>query len=147
MGNIDNILAELSGLKMYYETVGMRAFPLGICLLNLLSGDDTPDRIMRLENSIDVTPDSNSIKVMKEAWVGGPGHYLGPDQALRLMQTEYVCPKTGNRICPKEWSVVGRPALLDRAMARQNGIRAKAGGGIDPQIDAPLRVRLNMAFR
>lgn len=101
-------------------------------------------RVVRLENSIDMAPDSNSLKVMKEVWMGGPWHYLGPAQTLRLIQAENVCPKTGNRICVKEWTELGRPVLLDRAMASTNDILAKPGCRIDPQIDAALRVRFNM---
>ncbi len=144
---ITNTLAGLSGLNMCYESVGMHASLLGFCLESLVLGDDILGQVMRLVRGIDVTPDSTSIEAMKEVCMGGPGHYLGSDQTLRLMQTEYVYPKTGNRMSPKEWNEAGKPVLLDRAMARKNEILSKAGCVIDPQIDAAVRARFNMYFR
>ena len=144
---ITNALAGLSGLNMCYESVGMHASLLGFCLESLVLGDDILGQVMRLVRGIDVTPDSTSIEAMKEVCMGGPGHYLGSDQTLKLMQTEYVYPKVGNRMSPKEWMEAGKPLLLDKAMERKNAILAKAGCVIDPQIDAAVRARFNMYFR
>ena len=84
---------------------------------------------------------------MKEVCLGGPGHYLGSDQTLKLMQTEYIYPKVGNRMSPKEWAEAGKPLLLDTAIARKNEILARAGSRIDPQIDAAIRAKYNIHFR
>jgi trimethylamine--corrinoid protein Co-methyltransferase len=45
----------------------------------------------------------------------GPGHFLGHDQTLELMQAEYVYPEIGDRMSPKEWNEAGRVDILDRA--------------------------------
>jgi trimethylamine---corrinoid protein Co-methyltransferase len=102
---------------------------------------------MRLVRGIDVTPDSTSLDAMKEVCLGGPGHYLGSDQTLRLMQTEYIYPKVGNRMSPKEWNEAGKPLLLDTAIARKNAILAKAGNRIDPALDAAIRAKYNIYFK
>ena len=52
---------------------------------------------------IDVTEGSVSIEVMKDVCLSGPGHFLGSDQTLQLMQTEYIYPALGNWMSPKEW--------------------------------------------
>jgi trimethylamine--corrinoid protein Co-methyltransferase len=96
---------------------------------------------------IDVTEDSTSIEAMKAVCMGGPGHYLGSDQTLALMQTEYIYPAVGNRMSPKEWIEAGKPQLLDRAIARKNSILAKAGSQIDPEIDAAIRAAYNIHFK
>ena len=119
---ITNVLAGLSGLNMVYESVGMHASLLGFCLESLVLGDDLLGQTMRLVRGIDVTPDSTSLDAMKEVCLGGPGHYLGSDQTLKLMQTEYIYPKCGNRMSPKEWNEAGKPLLLDTAIARKNEI-------------------------
>jgi len=144
---ITNVLAGLSGLNMVYEAVGMHASLLGFCLESLVLGDDILGQAMRAVRGIDVTEDSTSIEAMKAVCLGGPGHYLGSDQTLRLMQTEYVYPAVGNRMSPKEWNEAGKPQLLDRAIARKNDILAKAGSQIDPDIDALIRARWNIHFR
>ena len=144
---ITNALAGLAGLNMCYEAVGMHASLLGFCLESLVLGDDLLGQAMRLVRGIDVTPDSTSIEAMKEVCLGGPGHYLGSEQTLSLMQTEYVYPKVGNRMSPKEWNEAGKPLLLDTAIRRKNEILSKAGCLIDPQLDALIRAKYNIYFR
>jgi len=143
---ITNSLAGLSGLNMCYEAVGMHASLLGFCLESLVLGDDLLGQAMRLVRGIDVTPDTTSIDAMKEVCLGGPGHYLGSDQTLKLMQTEYIYPKVANRMSPKEWNEAGKPLLLDAAIARKNAILAAAGNVIDPAIDAAIRAKYNIYF-
>lgn len=144
---ITNALAGLSGLNMCYEAVGMHASLLGFCLESLVLGDDLLGQAMRLVRGIDVTPDSTSIEAMKQVCLGGPGHYLGSDQTLSLMQTEYIYPVCGNRMSPKEWNEAGKPLLLDTAIARKNAILAKAGCRVEPEIDAAIRAKYNIHFR
>ncbi|WP_347311875.1 trimethylamine methyltransferase family protein [Defluviimonas sp. SAOS-178_SWC] len=144
---ITNTLAGLSGLNMVYEAVGMHASLLGFCLESLVLGDDILGQVLRTVRGIDVTEDSTSIEAMKAVCLGGPGHYLGSDQTLALMQTEYIYPTVGNRMSPKEWVEAGRPMLLDKAIARKNDILAKAGMQVDPQLDAAIRADYNIYFR
>ncbi|MGV8951146.1 MAG: trimethylamine methyltransferase family protein [Cypionkella sp.] len=143
---ITNALAGLSGLNMCYEAVGMHASLLGFCLESLVLGDDLLGQAMRLVRGIDVTPDTTSIEAMKAVCLGGPGHYLGSDQTLKLMQTEYIYPNVGNRMSPKEWNEAGKPLLLDTAIARKNAILARSGSRIDPEIDAVIRAKYNIYF-
>ena len=144
---ITNVLAGLSGLNMVYESVGMHASLLGFCLESLILGDDILGQVMRCVRGIDVTEDSTSIEAMKAVCMGGPGHYLGSDQTLALMQTEYVYPTLGNRMSPKEWNEAGRPLLLDRAIARKHDLLARGKSQIDPSVDAAIRSQFNIHFR
>ena len=144
---ITNALAGLAGLNMCYEAVGMHASLLGFCMESLVLGDDLLGQAMRLVRGIDVTPDTTSIDAMKQVCLGGPGHYLGSDQTLRLMQTEYIYPKVANRMSPKEWNEAGKPLLLDAAIARKNDILSKAQSRIDPEIDRAIRAAYNIYFQ
>jgi trimethylamine--corrinoid protein Co-methyltransferase len=143
---ITNVLAGLAGLNMCYESVGMHASLLGFCLESLVMGDDILGQVMRCVRGIEVDDASTSIQAMKDVCFGA-GHYLGSDQTLARMQTDYVYPVVGNRMSPKEWVEAGRPQLLDRAIARKNAILDKAGCQIDPEIDAAIRARYNIHFR
>ncbi|MGQ0566245.1 MAG: trimethylamine methyltransferase family protein [Gemmobacter sp.] len=144
---ITNALAGLAGLNMCYEAVGMHASLLGFCLESLVLGDDLLGQAMRLVRGIDVTPDTTSLDAMKQVCLGGPGHYLGSDQTLKLMQTEYIYPKSANRMSPKEWNEAGKPLLLDAAIARKNDILSKAGCRVDPDIDRAIRAKYNIHFQ
>lgn len=145
---ITNVLAGLSGLNMVYEAAGMHASLLGFCLESLVLGDDILGQVLRCVRGIDVTEDSTSIEAMKAVCLdGGPGHYLGSDQTLQLMQTEYIYPTLGNRMSPKEWNEADRPQLIDAAIARKNALLEKAELQIDPALDRAIRADYNIYFK
>ncbi|RMD92176.1 MAG: methyltransferase [Alphaproteobacteria bacterium] len=141
---ITNVMAGLAGLNMVYEAVGMHASLLGYCLESLVLGDDILGQCIRAVRGIDVTEEALSVEVMRQVCLEGPGHYLGAEQTLRLMQREYVYPRIGNRMSPKEWEEAGRPQLLERARARKEAILAEAGNLIPPDIDREIRARWNI---
>ena len=144
---ITNTLAGLAGLNMCYEAVGMHASLLGFCPESLILGDDLLGQAMRCVRGIEVNEDTTSIDAMKQVCLGGPGHYLGSEQTLKLMQTEYIYPETANRMSPKEWNEAGKPLLLDGAIKRKNEILAKATSMIDPATDLAIRAKYPMHFR
>ncbi|NNE82190.1 MAG: trimethylamine methyltransferase family protein [Silicimonas sp.] len=143
---ITNVLAGLSGLNMVYESVGMHASLLGFCLESLILGDDIVGQAMRCVRGIDVTEDTVSLDAMREVCLGGPGHYLGTDQTLALMQTEYTYPVVGNRMSPKEWEEAEKPDLMRTARARKEAILAEAACQVSPEIDAAVRARFPIHF-
>jgi trimethylamine--corrinoid protein Co-methyltransferase len=145
---ITNVLAGLSGLNMVYEAAGMHASLLGFCMESLVLGDDILGQVLRTVRGIDVTEDSTSIEAMKAVCLdGGPGHYLGSEQTLALMQTEYIYPALGNRMSPKEWNEADRPILIDQAIKRKNEILANAQIKFDPAFDAAIRADYNIYFK
>ncbi|MGV8987875.1 MAG: trimethylamine methyltransferase family protein [Cypionkella sp.] len=144
---ITNTLAGLAGLNMCYEAVGMHASLLGFCMESLILGDDLLGQAMRCVRGIEVNEDTTSIDAMKQVCLGGAGHYLGSNQTLKLMQTEYIYPKVANRMSPKEWNEAGKPLLLDRAIQRKNEILSKAGCVVDPDIDRAIRAKYNIHFK
>lgn len=117
-----NVMAGLSGLNMVYESVGMHASLLGFCLESLILGDDLLGQALRCVRGIEVTDDTLSLETMKQVCLDGPGHYLGSEQTLGLMQTEYIYPKLGDRTSPKEWLEIGRPDLVQKAIAEKRRI-------------------------
>jgi trimethylamine--corrinoid protein Co-methyltransferase len=135
----------MSGLNMVYEAAGMHASLLGFCLESLILGDDLIGQALRCVRGIEVTEDSVSLEVMRATCIGGPGHYLGSDQTLSLMQTEYIYPALADRTSPKEWVEQGRPDLLVKATARKEEILAqRAKARFDPETDRQIRERFNI---
>ncbi|MEM9061178.1 MAG: trimethylamine methyltransferase family protein [Pseudomonadota bacterium] len=119
---VSNVMAGLSGLNMVYESVGMHASLLGFCMESLILGDDMLGQCLRCVRGIEVTDETLSVDVMKSVCLDGPGHYLGHDQTLGLMQTEYIYPALGDRTSPKEWAEIGRPDLVQKAIERKRQI-------------------------
>jgi trimethylamine--corrinoid protein Co-methyltransferase len=119
---ISNVMVGLSGANMIYESVGMHASLLGFCFESLILGDDMLGQCQRCVRGIEVTDDTLSIEVIRSVVQEGPGHYLGSEQTLGLMQTEYVYPRLGDRTSPKEWAEIGRPDLIANAIKRKHEI-------------------------
>ena len=140
-----NVLAGLSGLNLVYEAAGMHASLLGFCLESLILGDDLIGQAMRCVRGIEVDEDSVSLEVMRATCIGGPGHYLGSDQTLHLMQRDYVYPALADRSSPKEWVEKGQPDLLQKATARKAEILAeRAAARFDAMTDATIRARFKI---
>ena len=140
-----NVMAGLAGLNMVYEAAGMHASLLGFCLESLILGDDLLGQAMRCVRGIEVTEDSTSVEVIRETCLSGPGHYLGSDQTLSLMQTEYIYPEIGDRTSPKEWEELGKPDLIKKAIARKEEILSQPSAArFLPEIDVAIRQRFKI---
>ena len=141
---MSNVMAGLTGLNMVYEAAGMHASLLGFCLESLIIGDDLLGQAMRCVRGIEVTEDSVSLDVIKRTCLEGPGHFLGSDQTLSLMQTEYIYPSLADRSSPKEWVELGKPNLVQKAIEKKENILNNATKKIDPTIDKKLRSAFNI---
>jgi trimethylamine--corrinoid protein Co-methyltransferase len=115
-------ISAMTGVNLMYESAGMHASLLGFCLESLLIDNDMLGAINRNVRGIEVNEDTLSVEVIREVCLNGPGHFLGSDQTLNLMQKEYIYPKIANRMSPKEWIEAGRPDLVERAAARKREI-------------------------
>lgn len=137
---ISNVMAGLSGLNLVYEAAGMHASLLGFCHESLILGDDLIGQALRCVRGIEVSEDSISLEVMRSVCLEGPMHYLGHDQTLSVMQSEYLYPKTANRLSPKEWQEYERPELVPTATKRKDEILAtRPNAALDPVLDAKIR--------
>ncbi|MEL7515291.1 MAG: trimethylamine methyltransferase family protein [Pseudomonadota bacterium] len=139
---MSNVMAGLSGLNMVYEAAGMHASLLGFCHESLILGDDLLGQALRCVRGIDVNDETVGLETMKATCLGGPGHYLGSDQTLGLMQTEYIYPTLADRTSPKEWEELERPDLLERATARKEQILSERPAAMfDAATDREIRSR------
>ena len=143
---ISNVLAGLAGLNMVYESAGMQASLLGFCPESMVLGDDLLGQAQRCLRGIDVSGDALSIEAMRSVCLDGPGHYLGSDQTLQRMQSDYLYPAAANRMSPREWEEAGRPDLIATARARKEAILAQAGCTVPADVDGDIRARFPIRF-
>jgi trimethylamine---corrinoid protein Co-methyltransferase len=137
-----NLLAAQAGGNLIYESAGMHASLLGCCFESFVIDNDMLGAILRTVRGIEVTGDSLSVAAMREVCIEGPGHFLGHEQTLQLMQTEYLYPEVADRSSPKEWAERGAEDVLDRARAHTRAILAQHYPvRIDPVIDREIRSR------
>ena len=143
---ISNIMAGLSGLNLVYESVGMHASLLGFSLESLILGNDIIGQVQRCVKGIDVSDESLNIDVIKSVCLDGPGHYLGHEQTLSLMQKEYIYPDLADRKSPKEWIECDKPDLLKKAIEKKKNILKNRMNHpfIDKIIDKNIRKNFNI---
>ena len=144
---ISNVMAGLSGLNMVYEAVGMHASLLGFSFESLVLGNDMLGQVQRCVRGIEVTEDSVGIDVIRQVCLEGPGHYLGAEQTLNLMQSEYIYPDLADRTSPKEWLESNKPDLIDKAITRKNQILAASQNPLlDPATVDAIKQRWQIAI-
>ncbi len=137
---INAVISGLAGLNLVYESLGMHASLLGFCLESMIIDDDMIGQALRCVRGIEVTEDSVSLEIIRQVCTEGPGHYLGHDTTLTLMQREYVYPVLGDRTSPKEWVEKGKPNLVENAIAaRKKILQTKFPGHIASAVDERLR--------
>ena len=141
---ITTALAGLSGANMVYESAGMLGSLLGASFESFVIDDESLGLALRAIRGIEVTDETLSYDVIAAA-VDGPGHYLGADQTINMMTTEYLYPKLSDRSTPDDWSDSGRPEMRERAQARANEILTNHfPDTIDAQIDKKIRERFKI---
>jgi len=135
-------LAAQAGTNLIYEAAGMQASLLGFCMESLVIDNDMIGSVLRTVRGIDGGDDGLSVATIRDVCIGGAGHYLGHEQTLKLMQSEYVYPEVGDRTSPKEWLEQGATDITQRAAVRSREILSRHyPAHIDPALDAALRQR------
>ena len=116
------LAAALSGANIVYEAAGMYASLLGVCPESLLLDNDALGAVLRLTRGIEVNKETLSFDTIKDVCLGGEGHYLGSEQTLKVMQSEYIYPEFSDRSSPNVWEENNKPILLDKAVRKKNEI-------------------------
>jgi len=103
--------------------------------------------VQRIIKGIDVSEDALSVETIRDACIGGPGHYLGSDQTLALMQRDYIYPAIGDRTSPNMWAEQGRTDIVDKAIVKVREILgshfpAHVPEAVDAEIRRQLPIRL-----
>src|SRR5450631_782973 len=139
----NHALVGNAGANLIYESAGMLASLLGFSMEGLIIDNDLIGAVQRTIKGIDVSDESLSLETIRNVCLKGPGHYLGSEQTLKLMQKEYVYPSVGDRSSPNEWLEQGRPTVVDRAARKLASILASHYPTHIPEsVDAAIRERL-----
>jgi len=132
----------LSGANIVYEAAGMYASLLGACPESLLLDNDVLGAVLRITRGIEVNDETLSFETIKQVCLGGGGHYLGSDQTIRVMQSEYLYPDFSDRSSPQDWEGAGKPVMLDKAIEKRDEIlKTHVPVHINDEIDNQIRAQ------
>jgi trimethylamine--corrinoid protein Co-methyltransferase len=133
-------VAALSGANIIYEAAGMYASLLGACPESLLLDNDILGACMRMARGVTVNEETLGFDTLKDVCLSGSGHYLGSDQTLGVMQSEYIYPDFYNRLSPNEWQDAGKPDPLALAIERKEHIlNTHVPTHISDEVDERIR--------
>ena len=131
----------LAGGNMISAYPGIVGSLIGQSFEGMLIDNDMLGNVQRLLRGVEVTDDTLSYEVIRDA-VFGSGHYLDKPQTLELMQSEYQYPDLADRRTPGEWEATGRENIYELAHERVKQILSSHyPERIDPQADARIRER------
>ena len=133
-------LAAHSGANMVYESVGMQASLLGCCPESYVIDNDMLGAINRTVRGIEVNDETLAIDPIREVCLEGPGHYLGHEQTLSRMQTDYLYPSVGDRENINNWIEQGSTDVVQRARKIvQDTLESHFPKNWDEKIDEKIR--------
>jgi trimethylamine--corrinoid protein Co-methyltransferase len=137
---LNHALVGNSGANLIYESAGMHASLLGYSLESLVIDNDIIGATQRTIRGVRVDDETLSFETIRDVCLNGPGHYLGAEQTLQLMERDYVYPLVGDRRSPNEWTEAGSLDCLARASAKVQEILARhRPAHISSALDATLR--------
>ncbi len=139
-------LAGLAGANYVGEAAGMQASLMGCSFEALVIDNEMLGAVQRTIRGIEVTDETLSYEVIRDGALGA-GHYLGSEQTLLLMETEYLYPEISDRNTPDVWQEGGSLDIGERARERAREILDEHYPEyITPEADAKIRERFPIAL-
>jgi trimethylamine--corrinoid protein Co-methyltransferase len=131
----------LAGANLVAAYPGIVGSLIGQSFEGMIIDNDMIGNIQRVLRGIEVTDETLSYDVIKET-VFGSGHYLGNQQTLELMQSEYLYPEIADRLAPGAWEELGSKTLYEQAHERVGEmLSGYYPTYIDPAADQRIRDR------
>lgn len=141
--------AALAGGNLVSVYPGMLGSLMGVSFEGMVIDDDLLGNVQRLLRGIEVTDDTLSFQVIADT-VAGVGHYLGHEQTIRLMRSEYQYPSLADRTTPGAWEEGGSHTVYERARERVREVLAShypdyLGSAVDARIRERFPILLDPA--
>ena len=139
-----SVTAALAGANYIHHSAGLLESMLTVAYEQYVIDDDINGAIMRMVRGIEVTDETLSLDVIEQVCFG-EGHFLGTQQSLDLMQSEYYYPHTGDRQSRGDWEADGSLDMWERARIKARQIlQSHRAIPIEPEVDAAIRARFTI---
>jgi trimethylamine--corrinoid protein Co-methyltransferase len=136
---ITTTAAVLAGGNLVSTYPGIVGSLLAQSFEGMVIDNDMMGQVLRLLRGIEINEETTDISVIRDA-VTGAGHYLGQQQTLDLMQSEYLYPDVGDRRTAAEWHKGGKQTIYDLAHDKvKTVLSSHYPEYISPKVDAKIR--------
>jgi trimethylamine--corrinoid protein Co-methyltransferase len=141
---ITGLAAALAGANYIHHSAGLLESLLTVAYEQFVIDDDINGHIMRLVRGIEVTAETLSVDVIAQV-CQGEGHFLGTQQSLQLMNTEYYYPHTADRQRRQDWEEEGGLDMWQRARQKARRLlQSHRPRPLPADIDAAIRQRFRI---
>ena len=141
---ITSVAAALAGANYIHHSAGLLESMLTVAYEQFVIDDDINGAIMRMVRGIEVTDETLSLDVIEQV-CQGEGHFLGTQQSLEMMQSEYYYPHTGDRQSRDNWEKDGGLDMWERARVKARHIlKTHQPMPIPAEVDAAIRERFEI---
>ena len=140
---ITNILAGLAGANLVYESAGMLASLLGASFEAFVINDEIIGHVMRAVKGIEINDKTLSLDIIGQA-VEGAGHFLGNEQTISVMESEYLYPTVGDRFAPALWEEMGKPDMWQKAREKVTALMQHYPKNLTEKQDKAIRERFDI---
>jgi len=138
---LTTLAVALAGGNLVAAYPGIVGSLIGQSFEGMLIDNDMVGNVQRVLRGIEVNDETLSYDVIKDV-VYGSGHYLGHEQTLNLMQSEYLYPKIADRLTVGAWEDADSRTLYERAHDRVAEMLSDYYPVyIDPAVDRKIRDR------
>ncbi len=107
-------LAALAGSNRICEAAGMMGSLMGCSFESLFMDNEAIGMILRVARGVEVNDETLSLDIIKSTVVD-PGHFLGNEQTLQHMETEYLYPTLMDRTPASAWEKEGSKDTFERS--------------------------------
>jgi trimethylamine--corrinoid protein Co-methyltransferase len=138
-------VTALAGAQYNHHAAGMLESLLSVAYENYVIDDDIGGQVMRLVRGLEVTEETLSLDVIHNICTEGPGHYLGHEQTIALMNSEYHFPHTADRATRQSWEEAGSLDMREKAKRKAREIlKTSYPEIVSPETDARIRERFRI---
>jgi trimethylamine--corrinoid protein Co-methyltransferase len=142
-------LAALSGCNRICESAGMLGSLMGCSFESMVIDNEAIGSILRAVRGIEVNDETLSLDVINSSAID-PGHFLGNDQTLKYMETEYIYPDLMDRTPVGSWEKEGSKDALERSREKVAEIMSSHypnyhGSAVDTKIRDRFPIRIPRA--
>lgn len=137
-------LAAHAGANIITQGCGLQASLLGAAFESYVIDNDMIGSVLRGVRGIEVNDETLAAEVI-ESVVHGEGHYLGHEQTLARMKSDYIYPQVADRQSPNDWKDAGSLDIRDRARIKAREIlRIYFPDHIEKALDNKIRERFDI---
>ena len=137
-------LAAQAGSNLITQACGMQASLMGCALESYVIDNDMLGTILKSLSGVSVNEETLALSSIEEV-VHGDGHFLGRDETLARMQSDFVYPEIGDRRSIDEWVVDGARDIRSVAIDRTRQIlKHHHPSHLSEDLDDVLRDRFDI---